>query len=151
MFVLIYSNNIINLINVFIVTFLAYFVILKKFLIMFFEVFICLRNLSRLCFFKILLFLSHIRIYVAYSLEVRHCQRSFLISLIIFVHFVIYLSLIFSYNFAHKIKSSIVFFRALNNFVVYLLTLSFFIKSFNINLSNKFFNMSSTFFKFIVS
>jgi len=135
---------------VFIVTFLAYLVILKKFLIMFFEVFICLRNLSRLCFFKILHFLLHIRIYVAYSLEVRHCQRNFLISLIIFVHFVIYSSLIFSYNFAHKIKSSIVFFKALNNFVVYLLMLSFLIESFNINLSNKFLNMSSNFFKFIV-
>ncbi len=135
---------------VFIVTFLAYLVILKKFLIMFFEVFICLRNLSRLCFFKILHFLLHIRIYVAYSLEVRHCQRNFLISLIIFVHFVIYSSLIFSYNFAHKIKSSIVFFKALNNFVVYLLMLSFLIESFNINLSNKFLNMSSNLFKFIV-
>jgi len=72
MFVLIRNNNIVNLINILIVAFLTYFITLKKLLIIFFEIFICLRNLSRLCFLRILLFLSHIRIYVAYSLELRH-------------------------------------------------------------------------------
>ena len=142
---LIRNNNIVNLINVFVVAFLIYFVISKRSLIMFFETFICLRNLFRLCLFKILFFLSHIRTYVTYLLEMRHL----LISLIIFVHFVVYLSLTLLYNFAYEIKSLIVFFKASSNFVVYLLMSSLFIKSFNIDSSNKFLNMLSNFFKFI--
>ena len=149
MFVSICSNNIVNLINVFVVTFLIYFVILKWLLIIFFEVFICLRNLSCLCLFKILFFLLHIRTYVTYLLEMRHCRRNLLISLIIFVHFVVYLSLTLLYNFAYEIKSLIVFFLASSNFVVYLLMSSLFIESFNIDSSNKFLNMLSNFFKFI--
>jgi len=149
MFVLI-RNNIVNLINVFVVAFLTYFIILKRFLIMFFEIFICLRNSSRLCLFKILFFLSHVRMYVAYLLEMQYCQRSLLVSLIIFVHFAIYLSLTLSYNFIYEIKSSIVFFKVSSNFVVYLLMSSFFIKLFNIDLSNKSLNISSNFSKFIV-
>ncbi len=109
MFVLIRSNNIVNLINVFIVTFLVYFAISKRLLIIFFKTFICLQNLSCLCLFKILFFLSHIRTYVAYSLEIQYYQYNLLISLIIFVHFIVYLSLIFLYNFVYKIKSSIFF------------------------------------------
>ena len=66
------------------------------------------------------------------------------------MHFVIYLSLIFLYNLVYKIESSIVFFRISNIFVVYLLILSFFIKLFNIDLSNKFLNVLSNFFKFII-
>jgi hypothetical protein len=146
---LIRNNNIVNLINVFVVAFLIYFVISKRSLIMFFETFICLRNLFRLCLFKILFFLSHIRTYVIYLLEMRHCRCNLLISLIIFVHFVVYLSLTLLYNFAYEIKSLIVFFKASSNFVVYLLMLSLFIKSFNINSNNKFLNMLSNFFKFI--
>ena len=149
MFVSICSNNIVNLINVFVVTFLIYFVILKWLLIIFFEVFICLRNLSCLCLFKILFFLLHIRTYITYLLEVRYCQYSLLISLIIFVHFVVYLNLILLYNLVYEIKSSIVFFKASSNFVVYLLMSSLFIRLFNIDLSNKFLNMLSNFSKFI--
>ena len=148
-FVSICSNNIVNLINVFVVTFLIYFVILKRLLIIFFEVFICLRNLFCLCLFKILFFLLHIRTYITYLLEVQYCRRSFLISLIIFVHFVVYLNLTLLYNLAYKIKSSIVFFKASNNFVVYLLMLFLFIRLFNINSNNRFLNMLSNFFKFI--
>ncbi len=66
------------------------------------------------------------------------------------MHFVIYLSLTLLYNFVYKIKSLIVFFKVLSNFVVYLLILSFFIKLFNINSNNKSLNMSLNFFKFIV-
>jgi len=66
------NNNIVNLINIFVVAFLIYFVILKKFLIIFFKAFICLLNLFRLCFFKISFFLSHARMYVVYLLEMRH-------------------------------------------------------------------------------
>ncbi len=66
------------------------------------------------------------------------------------MHFAIYLNLTFLYNLAHKIKSSIVFFKVSNNFVVYLLMLFLFIKSFNIYLSNRSLNMLSNFFKFIV-
>ncbi len=128
MFVLIRNNNIVNLINVFIVAFLIYFIISKRLLIMFFKVFICLRNLSCLCLSKILFFLWHIRTYIIYLLEMRHCRRNLLISLIIFVHFVIYLSFILLYNLTYKIKSSIVFFKISSNFVVYLLMLSLFIK-----------------------
>ncbi len=65
------------------------------------------------------------------------------------MHFVIYSNLIFSYNLVYKIIFLIIFFKALSNFVVYLLMLFLFIKSFNINLNNKFLNMSSNFFKFI--
>ncbi len=65
------------------------------------------------------------------------------------MHFAIYLNLIFSCNLAYKIKFLIIFFRVSSNFVVYLLMSSLFIKSFNINSSNKFLNMSSNFFKFI--
>ncbi len=148
-FVLIRNNNIINLINVFVIAFLIYFVILKKFLIMFFEAFICLRNLFCLCFFKILFFLLYIRTYVIYLLKMRHYQRSLLVSLIIFVHFVIYLSLTFLCNFVYEIKFLIIFFKVLSNFVIYLLMLSIFIKSFNIDLSNKFLNILLNFFKFI--
>jgi len=147
--VLIRNNNIINLINVLVVAFLIYFVILKRFLIVFFKTFICLRNLSRLYFFDILFFLSYICTYVVYLLKIRHCQRNLLISLIIFVHFVIYLNLIFLYNFVYEIKFSIIFFKVLSNFVVYLLMLSLFIKLFNIDLSNKFLNILSNFSKFI--
>jgi len=128
MFVLIRNNNIVNSINIFVITFLIYFVILKRFLIMFFEVFICLRNLFRLCFFKILLFLSYVRMYVVYSLKMRHYWRNLLISLIIFVHFVIYSNLTLLYNLAYKIKFSIIIFKVLSNFVVYLL-MSFFLLS----------------------
>ncbi len=66
-----------------------------------------------------------------------------------FVYFVIHLILIFLSNLVYKIKFSIVFFKASSNFVVYLLILSLFIKSFNINLNNKFLNMLSNFLKFI--
>jgi hypothetical protein len=149
MFVLIRNKNLINLINVFIVAFLTYFVILKKSLIMFFKAFICLRNLFCLYLFKILFFLLYIRTYIVYSLKVRHYQRNLSIFLIIFVHFVIYLSLILLYNLVYEIKSLIVFFKASNNFVVYLLLSSFFIELFNINSNNKFLNMLSNFFKFI--
>jgi len=147
--VLICNNNIVNLINIFVVAFLIYFVILKRFLIIFFETFICLRNSSRLYLFKILFFLSHIRTYVTYLLEIQYYQRNFLISLIIFVHFVIYLSLILLCNLVYKIKSLIIFFRILSNFVVYLLMQSLFIKLFNIDLNNKSFNILSNFFRFI--
>jgi len=128
MFVSICNNNIVNSINIFIVAFLIYFVISKRFLIMFFEAFICLRNLSRLYLFKILFFLSHVRTYVTYLLEMRHCQCNLLIFLIIFVHFVVYSNLTFSCNLVYEIKSSIVFFRALSSFVVYLLMLPFLIR-----------------------
>jgi len=143
------NNNIVNLINVFVVAFLTYFVILKRFLRIYFKTFICLRNLSRLCLFKILFFLSHIRTYIAYLLEMRHYQYNLLISLISLVHFVIYLNLIFLYNLAYKIKSLIVFFRVSSNFVVYLLMQSIFIRLFNFDSSNKFFNMLLNFSKFI--
>jgi len=149
MFILIRNNNTINLINVFVVAFLIYFAILKMFLIMFFEVFIYLRNLSCLCLFKILFFLSHIRTYVVYSLEMQYYWRNLLISLIIFVHFAIYSSLILLYNFAYEIKSLIIFLKVLSNFVVYLLMLSLFIKLFNINSNNKSLNILSNFSKFI--
>jgi len=145
MFVLIRNNNIVNIINVFVIAFLIYFIISKRLLIIFFRVFICLRNLSCLCLFKILFLLSHVRTYIIYLLEMRYCWRNLLISLIIFVHFVIYLSLILLYNLAYKIKSSIVFFKILSNFVVYLLILSLFIKLFNIDLSNKSLNILSNF------
>jgi len=121
MFVLIRNKNLINLINAFIVAFLTYFVILKKSLIMFFKAFICLRNLFCLYLFEILFFLLYIRTYIVYSLKVRHYQRNLSIFLIIFVHFVIYLSLILLYNLVYEMKSLIVFFKASNNFVVYLL------------------------------
>jgi len=65
------------------------------------------------------------------------------------VYFAIYSNLILSYNFVYKVKSSIIFFKTSNNFVVYLLMSSLFIRLFNINLSNKSLNMSSNFFKFI--
>ncbi len=78
----------------------------------------------------------------------QHCRCNFLISLIIFVHFVIYSSLTFLCNFAYEIKSSIVFFKVLNNFIVYLL-ISFFFKLINIDSNNRFFNILSNFFKFI--
>jgi len=65
------------------------------------------------------------------------------------MHFVIYLNLIFLYNFAYEIKFSIVFFKVLSNFIVYLLMLSLFIKSFNIDLSNKFLNVLLNFSKLI--
>ncbi len=149
MFVSICNNNIINLINVFVVAFLVYFVISKKFLIIFFEAFICLRNLSCLCLFRILLFSLHIRTYIVYLLEMRYCQRNLLVSLIIFVHFIVYLSLTFSCNLPHEIKFLIVFFKILSNSVVYLLMWSLFIKLFNIDLSNKFLNILSNFSKFI--
>ncbi len=87
--------------------------------------------------------------YVVYLLEMQHCRRSFLVSLIIFVHFIVYSSLILLCNLIYKIKFSIIFFKVSNNFVVYLLILSLFIKLFNIDLSNKFLNMLSNFFKFI--
>ncbi len=65
------------------------------------------------------------------------------------MYFAIYSNLILSYNFVYKVKSSIIFFKTSNNFVVYLLMSSLFIRLFNINLSNKSLNMSSNFFKFI--
>ncbi len=65
------------------------------------------------------------------------------------MHFVIYLHLILLCNLAYTIKSLIVFFKASNNFIVYLLMLSLFIKLFNINLSNKSLNILSNFSKFI--
>jgi len=148
-FVSIYNNNIVNLINIFIIAFLIYFAILKRFLIVFFKVFICLRNLSRLYFFRILLFLLYIRTYVVYSLEIQYYWRSLLVSLIIFVHFAIYLSLTLSYNLVYEIEFLIVFFKASSNFVVYLLILSLFIRLFNINSNNKSLNMLSNFSKFI--
>ncbi len=149
MFVLICNNNIVNLINIFVVAFLTYFVISKRLLIMFFEAFICLRNLFCLCFFRILLFLLYVRTYVVYSLKMQHCRRNFLISLIIFVHFVVYSNLIFLYNLVYKVKFSIIFFKVSSNFVVYLLMQFLFIKSFNINSSNKFLNILLNFSKFI--
>ncbi len=87
--------------------------------------------------------------YIIYLLEIQYCRRNFLVSLIIFMYFVVYLNLIFSYNLTYKIKSLTVFFKALNNFVMYLLMSSLFIRLFNINLNNRFLNMSSNFFKFI--
>ncbi len=87
--------------------------------------------------------------YVAYSLKMQYCRRSFLISLIIFVHFAIYSSLTLLCNLAYKIKFLIVFFKVLSNFVVYLLILSLFIKLFNIDSNNKFLNMLLNFFTFI--
>jgi len=129
-FVLIRNNNIMNLINVFVVAFLIHFVILKRFLIIFFEAFICLRNWFCLCLFKILFFLSHVRTYVAYLLEIQHYQLNLLISLIIFVHFVIYSNLTLLYNLAYEIKFLIIFFKALSNFIVYLLMSSLFIRLF---------------------
>jgi len=65
------------------------------------------------------------------------------------VHFIVYSSLILSYNLAYEIKSSIVFSKASSNFVVYLLMSSLFIRLFNINSNNKSLNMLSNFFKFI--
>jgi len=65
------------------------------------------------------------------------------------VHFSIYLDLTLLYNLIYKIKFLIVFFKVLSNFVVYLLMQSFFIKLFNINLSNKSLNILSNFFKSI--
>ncbi len=87
--------------------------------------------------------------YVIYLLEMRHYQCNLLISLIIFVHFVIYSNLTFLCNPIYKIKSLIVFFKALSSFVVYLLILSFFIRLFIINSNNKSLNMLSNFSKFI--
>jgi len=138
-----------NLINVFVVAFLIYFVILKRFLIIFFEAFICLRNWFCLCLFKILFFLSHVRTYVAYLLEIQHYQLNLLISLIIFVHFVIYSNLTLLYNLAYEIKFLIIFFKALSNFIVYLLMSSLFIRLFNIDSNNKSLNMLLNFSKFI--
>ncbi len=65
------------------------------------------------------------------------------------MHFSIYLDLTLLYNLIYKIKFLIVFFKVLSNFVVYLLMQSFFIKLFNINLSNKSLNILSNFFKSI--
>jgi len=65
------------------------------------------------------------------------------------VHFVVYLDLTLLYSFVYKIKSSIVFFKVSNNFVVYLLMLFLSIKLFNIDLSNKSLNMLLNFSKFI--
>jgi len=143
------NNNIVNSINTFVVTFLAYFIISKRFLMIFFEAFICLRNSSRLYLFRILLFLLHIQTYVVYSLEMQYYRRSFLVSLIIFVHFVVHFILIFLCNLVYKIKFSITFFRISSNFLVYLLILSLFIRLFNIDLSNKFLNILLNFSKFI--
>jgi len=65
------------------------------------------------------------------------------------VHSIIYSNLTLLYNLAYKIKFSIVFFKVLSNFVVYLLMSSLFIRLFNIDLNNKSLNMLSNFFKFI--
>ncbi len=65
------------------------------------------------------------------------------------MHSIIYSNLTLLYNLAYKIKFSIVFFKVLSNFVVYLLMSSLFIRLFNIDLNNKSLNMLSNFFKFI--
>jgi len=84
--------------------------------------------------------------YVAYLLKIQYCQRNLLISIIIFVYFVVYLILIFMCNLVYETKSLVVFFRVLSNFVVYLLILSLFIKLFNIDLNNKSLNIIVEFF-----
>ncbi len=66
------------------------------------------------------------------------------------MYFIVYLSLILLCNFVYKIKFSIIFSKISSNFVVYLLISSFFIKLFNIDLSNKSLNILSNFFKFII-
>jgi len=65
------------------------------------------------------------------------------------VHFIVYSSLTLLCNFVYKIKFSIVFFKVSSNFVVYLLMLSLFIRSFNIDLNNKSLNILLNFSKFI--
>ncbi len=65
------------------------------------------------------------------------------------MHFVIYLSLTLLYNLTYKIKFLIIFFKALSNFVMYLLILFLFIKLFNIDLSNRFLSILLNFSKFI--
>jgi len=84
--------------------------------------------------------------YVAYLLKIQYCQRNLLISIIIFVHFVVYLNLIFMCNIVYETKSLVVFFRVLSNFVVYLLILSLFIRLFNIDLNSKSLNIIVEFF-----
>ncbi len=84
--------------------------------------------------------------YVAYLLKIQYCQRNLLISIIIFVHFVVYLILIFMCNLVYETKSLVVFFRVLSNFVVYLLILSLFIRLFNIDLNSKSLNIIFEFF-----
>jgi len=84
--------------------------------------------------------------YVAYLLKIQYCQRNLLISIIIFVHFVVYLNLIFMCNLVYETKSLVVFFRVLSNFVVYLLILSLFIRLFNIDLNSKSLNIIVEFF-----
>ena len=79
----------------------------------------------------------------------QYYRRSLLVSLIIFVHYIVYLDLTFLYNLAYKIKSSIVFSKVSSNFVIYLLMLCLLIKSSNIDSSNKFLNILLNFFKFI--
>ncbi len=65
------------------------------------------------------------------------------------VHFVIFSNLTLLYNLAYKIKFLIIFFKALSNFVVYLLMSSLFIRLFNIDSNNKSLNMLLNFSKFI--
>jgi len=55
----------------------------------------------------------------------------------------------FSYDFAHEIKSLIIFFEILNNAIVYSLMLFCFIVTSNNNSSNNFFNILLNFFIFI--
>lgn len=147
--ILILSNNIIDSINIFVVTFLAYFVTSKRSLIIFFKACICLRNLFCLCFFKILFFLLYAQTYVSYLQEIQYCRHNCLIFLIIFVHFVVYFSLILVYNLVYKVNSLMIFFKTSSSLIVYLLMYRLFIKLFDSSLNSSFFNILSNFFRFI--
>ncbi len=147
--VLVRNDNMMNSMNVLAIAFLTHFVILKRLLMVFFDACIWLRNSSRLCLLRILLFLSHVRTYVSHSREVQHCRRNILIFLIIFVHFVVHLDLALSCGLAHEVKSSIAFSRTSSSLVVYSLMSPLSTRLFNNDLGNMFFNMLSNFFRFM--
>ncbi len=65
------------------------------------------------------------------------------------MHFCVYLDLTLSYNFAYKIKSSIIFFKISSSAIVYLLMLFRSIVASNNNSSNSLFNILLNFFVFI--
>ncbi len=65
------------------------------------------------------------------------------------MHFCVYLNLILSCDLVYEIKSSIIFFKILNNTIVYSLMLFCFIVASNNNSSNNLFNILLNFFVFI--
>ncbi len=65
------------------------------------------------------------------------------------MHFCVYSNLTFSYDLAHKIKSSIIFFKALISVVVYLLVSFYFIVLFNNDFNKSLLNILLNLFAFI--